>query len=208
MSEENANVTDGVENTPPETPTISPAETNTPTDTGTETQQTPSNDAGVLIYPAADDANAVLAFRKSCGYPDEVSGYGLPMESEEQKSLMNFIHKCQLDPIAAKAVVDNVAEVIAADKAQTEQAFNEGYQKVVEGWGESRKENESLMNKGLSLANLDQDKLRGISEIIGVEAAISMMLLLGKTQTDHSGVSGGNGDDRESLLEYISRKRG
>lgn len=207
---ENENVTDGAteQTTPPETP---PADNTTPPETtgGNETQ-TPSDDkdTGGLVYPNAEDADAVLAFRKSCGYPDDASGYGLPMDTDEQKSLINFIHKCQLDPIAAKTIVQNVAEVMAADEAQSKQAFTDGYNKVVDGWGESKKENESLMNKGLSLMKLDQDKLRGISEAIGVEAALSMMILLGKTQTDYSGVSGGNSEDSESLLGYIARKRG
>lgn len=193
--------------TPPETP---PADNTTPPETtgGNETQAPSDKDTGGLVFPNADDADAVLAFRKSCGYPDEASGYGLPMDSDEQKSLINFIHKCQLDPIAAKTIVKNVAEVMAADEAQAKQTFTESYNKVVEGWGENKKENESLMNKGLSLMKLDEDKLRGISESIGVEAALSMMILLGKTQTDHSGVTGGNSDDSESLLGYISRKRG
>lgn len=207
---ENENVTDGAteQTTPPETP---PADNTTPSETtsGNETQA-PSDDkdTGGLVYPNAEDADAVLAFRKSCGYPDDASGYGLPMDTDEQKSLINFIHKCQLDPIAAKTIVQNVAEVMAADEAQAKQAFTDGYNKVVDGWGESKKENESLMNKGLSLMKLDQDKLRGISEAIGVEAALSMMILLGKTQTDYSGVSGGNSEDSESLLGYIARKRG
>ena len=207
---ENENVTDGAteQTTPPETP---PADNKTPPETtsGNETQA-PSDDkdTGGLVYPNAEDADAVLAFRKSCGYPDDASGYGLPMDTDEQKSLINFIHKCQLDPIAAKTIVQNVAEVMAADEAQAKQAFTDGYNKVVDGWGESKKENESLMNKGLSLMKLDQDKLRGISEAIGVEAALSMMILLGKTQTDYSGVSGGNSEDSESLLGYIARKRG
>lgn len=207
---ENENVTDGAteQTTPPETP---PADNTTPPETtgGNETQA-PSDDkdTGGLVYPNAEDADAVLAFRKSCGYPDDASGYGLPMDTDEQKSLINFIHKCQLDPIAAKTIVQNVAEVMAADEAQAKQAFTDGYNKVVDGWGESKKENESLMNKGLSLMKLDQDKLRGISEAIGVEAALSMMILLGKTQTDYSGVSGGNSEDSESLLGYIARKRG
>nr|DAE29449.1 MAG TPA: hypothetical protein [virus sp. ctd0M1] len=207
---ENENVTDGAteQTTPPETP---PADNTTPPETagGNETQA-PSDDkdTGGLVYPSAEDADAVLAFRKSCGYPDDASGYGLPMDTDEQKSLINFIHKCQLDPIAAKTIVQNVVEVMAADEAQAKQAFTDGYNKVVDGWGESKKENESLMNKGLSLMKLDQDKLRGISEAIGVEAALSMMILLGKTQTDYSGVSGGNSEDSESLLGYIARKRG
>lgn len=207
---ENENVTDGAteQTTPPETP---PADNTTPPETtsGNETQA-PSDDkdTGGLVYPNAEDADAVLAFRKSCGYPDDASGYGLPMDTDEQKSLINFIHKCQLDPIAAKTIVQNVAEVMEADEAQAKQAFTDGYNKVVDGWGESKKENESLMNKGLSLMKLDQDKLRGISEAIGVEAALSMMILLGKTQTDYSGVSGGNSEDSESLLGYIARKRG
>ena len=207
---ENENVTDGAteQTTPPETP---PADNTTPpATTGGNETQTPSDDkdTGGLVYPNAEDADEVLAFRKSCGYPDDASGYGLPMDTDEQKSLINFIHKCQLDPIAAKTIVQNVAEVMAADEAQAKQAFTDGYNKVVDGWGESKKENESLMNKGLSLMKLDQDKLRGISEAIGVEAALSMMILLGKTQTDYSGVSGGNSEDSESLLGYIARKRG
>jgi hypothetical protein len=207
---ENENVTDGTieQITPPETP---PADNTTlPESTGGKETETPSDDknTGGLVYPNADDANAVLTFRKSCGYPDDASGYGLPMDTDEQKSLINFIHKCQLDPIAAKTIVQNVAEVMAADEAQAKQTFTDGYNKVVDSWGESKKENESLMNKGLSLMKLDQDKLRGLSEAIGVEAALSMMILLGKTQTDYSGISGGNSEDSESLLGYISRKRG
>ena len=207
MAEENDNAATGeTQTTPPEQTTTPPAETQTPPEVGND--KTPSDNAGGLVFPDGTDGNAVLAFRKSCGYPDEASGYGLPMETEEQKNLLNFIHKCQLDPIAAKVVVKNVAEIMAADEANAKQAFTDGYNKVVESWGENKKENESLMNKGLSLMKLDQDKLRGISESIGVEAALSMMMLLGKTQTDHSGVSGGNSEDNESLLGYISRKRG
>ena len=161
-----------------------------------------------LFYPAADDTAAVLAFRKSCGYPDDASGYGLPMETDDQKSIMSFIHKCQLDPIAANAVVKNISEIMAADEQERKQAFTDNYNKVVAGWGESKKENESLVNKGMSLMKLNQDNLRGISESIGMEAALSIMMLLGKTQTDHSGVSGGDSEDGGSLLDYISGKRG
>lgn len=207
MAEENENV-GGEQTTPPETP---PANNTTPPETGgngSETQTPSDNNTGGLVFPDGSNAEAVLAFRKSCGYPAEASGYGLPMDTDEQKGLVNFIHKCQLDPIAAKAVMENAAQAIASDIEQEKQAFTENYNKVVQGWGESRQENESLVNKGLSLMKIDQDKLRGISEAIGVEAALSMMMLLGKTQTDHSGVSGGNSGDSESLLDYISRKRG
>lgn len=162
-----------------------------------------------LIFPNADDADAVLAFRKSCGYPDDAAGYGLPMDTEEQKNLANFLHKCQLDPIAAKVIAKNAAEVVALEEQNSKQAFTENYNKLVESWGENKKENEMLVNKGLSLTKLDQDKLRAISDNIGVEAAISMMMLIGKTQTDHSGVSSGaNSDDSDSILGYVARKRG
>lgn len=162
-----------------------------------------------LIFPNADDADAVLAFRKSCGYPDDAAGYGLPMDTEEQKNLANFLHKCQLDPIAAKVIAKNAAEVVALEEQNSKQAFTENYNKLVESWGENKKENEMLVNKGLSLTKLDQDKLRAISDNIGVEAAISMMMLIGKTQTDYSGVSSGaNSDDSDSILGYVARKRG
>lgn len=205
MSEEQTNNT-GETQTPPETQETQTQEQQTQEQ---ETQK-PSEDTKPegLVFPDGKDADAVLAFRKSCGYPEAADGYGLPMDTEEQKSLVAFIHKCQLDPIAAKAVMDNVAESLKLEEQQSKQAYTEAYNKVVEGWGESKKENQSLMNKGMSLAGVDEDKLRAISDTLGVEAALSMMMLLGKTQTDHSGVSGGNSDDNESLLGYISRKRG
>lgn len=205
MSEEQTNNT-GETQTPPETQETQTQEQQTQEQ---ETQK-PSEDTKPegLVFPDGKDADAVLAFRKSCGYPEAADGYGLPMDTEEQKSLVAFIHKCQLDPIAAKAVMDNVAESLKLEEQQSKQAYMEAYNKVVEGWGESKKENQSLMNKGMSLAGVDEDKLRAISDTLGVEAALSMMMLLGKTQTDHSGVSGGNSDDNESLLGYISRKRG
>ena len=170
---------------------------------------TPAPEEKGLIFPNADDADAVLAFRKSCGYPDDAAGYGLPMDTEDQKNLVNFLHKCQLDPIAAKIVAKNAEEVVALEEQNSKQAFTENYNKLVESWGENKKENEMLVNKGLSLIKLDQDKLREISDKIGVEAAISMMMLIGKTQTDHSGVSSGaNSDDSDSILGYVARKRG
>lgn len=170
---------------------------------------TPAPEEKGLIFPNADDADAVLAFRKSCGYPDDAAGYGLPMDTEDQKNLVNFLHKCQLDPIAAKIVAKNAAEVLALEEQNSKQAFTENYNKLVESWGENKKENEMLVNKGLSLTKLDQDKLRAISDNIGVEAAISMMMLIGKTQTDYSGVSSGaNSDDSDSILGYVARKRG
>lgn len=205
MSEEQTNNT-GETQTPPETQETQTQEQQTQEQ---ETQK-PSEDTKPegLVFPDGKDADAVLAFRKSCGYPEAADGYGLPMDTEEQKSLVAFIHKCQLDPIAAKTVMDNVAESLKLEEQQSKQAYTEAYNKVVEGWGESKKENQSLMSKGMSLAGVDEDKLRAISDTLGVEAALSMMMLLGKTQTDHSGVSGGNSDDNESLLGYISRKRG
>lgn len=186
------------------------AETTTPapaTPAANDTTSMPEEKG--LIFPNADDADAVLAFRKSCGYPDDAAGYGLPMDTEEQKNLANFLHKCQLDPIAAKVIAKNAAEVVALEEQNSKQAFTENYNKLVESWGENKKENEMLVNKGLSLTKLDQDKLRAISDNIGVEAAISMMMLIGKTQTDYSGVSSGaNSDDSDSILGYVARKRG
>lgn len=186
------------------------AETATPapaTPAANDTTSTPEEKG--LIFPNSDDADAVLAFRKSCGYPDDAAGYGLPMDTEEQKNLANFLHKCQLDPIAAKVIAKNAAEVVALEEQNSKQAFTENYNKLVESWGENKKENEMLVNKGLSLTKLDQDKLRAISDSIGVEAAISMMMLIGKTQTDYSGVSSGaNSDDSDSILGYVARKRG
>ena len=189
---------------------VAAAETATPapaTPAANDTTSTPEEKG--LIFPNADDADAVLAFRKSCGYPDDAAGYGLPMDTEEQKNLANFLHKCQLDPIAAKVIAKNAAEVVALEEQNSKQAFTENYNKLVESWGENKKENEMLVNKGLSLTKLDQDKLRAISDNIGVEAAISMMMLIGKTQTDYSGVSSGaNSDDSDSILGYVARKRG
>ena len=218
MEDNSTNTTPAAE-TPPAATTPVPAAETPPAATtpvpAAETATPAANDATStpeekgLIFPNADDADAVLAFRKSCGYPDDAAGYGLPMDTEEQKNLANFLHKCQLDPIAAKVIAKNAAEVVALEEQNSKQAFTENYNKLVESWGENKKENEMLVNKGLSLTKLDQDKLRAISDNIGVEAAISMMMLIGKTQTDHSGVSSGaNSDDSDSILGYVARKRG
>ncbi|MBQ8465296.1 MAG: hypothetical protein IJ545_04725 [Alphaproteobacteria bacterium] len=182
-----------------------------------QTPQTPENpknetpddkDAGGLVYPDENDAEAVLAFRKACGYPDDASGYGLPMETDEQKNLANFLHSCQLDKIAAKNVAEKLqAQIEAEDKAEKEQYAAE-LQRVTGAWGENFKANESLVKRGAELMKINDDALRGISECIGVEAALSMLMLLGKTNTDYSGVSGGSSTDDEDVSGFIARKRG
>ena len=209
MEDNSTNATPAPSAEAPATTTSTPAAETTTPSTPAVNDTTPAPEEKGLIFPNADDADAVLAFRKSCGYPDDAAGYGLPMDTEDQKNLVNFLHKCQLDPIAAKIVAKNAEEVVALEEQNSKQAFTENYNKLVESWGENKKENEMLVNKGLSLTKLDQDKLREISDKIGVEAAISMMMLIGKTQTDHSGVSSGaNSDDSDSILGYVARKRG
>lgn len=191
------------------TPTTAPATEETTQESTAPAADTtpPDKDAGGFVFPKAEDAEAVLSFRKQCGYPDEVGGYGLPMETDEQKDVLNFIHKCKLDPIAAKEVVDNLAVEIAEQAKQAKAKYEADYAKVTADWGDSKKGNESLVSKGCEALNVSDDQLRGISDVIGVEAALGIMLAVGKLKSDYSGVGGGSGGDSESIEDFISSKR-
>lgn len=195
----------------PVTPDTPPATSNTPpvdTTSAEATSQTSETKVdGGFSFPKADDAEAVLNFRKQCGYPDDVSGYGLPMETDEQKDVLNFIHKCQLDPVAAKTVVDNLAVEIAEQAKLAKAQYDADYAKISAGWGDNKKSNESLISKGLEVIKMTDDQLRGISEVIGVEAALGLMMTVGKLKSDYSGVGGGAGADSESIEDFISAKR-
>lgn len=195
--------------TTPDTPAAPPADTATPDEANTPAKtETPENkDNGGFVFPAADDAEALLSFRKQCGYPDEVGGYGLPMETDEQKDILNFIHKCQLDPAAAKIVVDNLAVEIAEQAKQEKAQYDADYAKVTAAWGDSKKGNESLVSKGIEAVKMTEDQLRGISGVIGVEAALGLMMTVGKLKSDYSGVGGAAGTDSESIEDFISAKR-
>lgn len=161
-----------------------------------------------LVFPSADNADDVLNFRKACGYPDDAAGYGLPMETDEQKEVLSFIHRCQLDPIAAKVIVTELEAQIAEQAKLAKTNYDTEYNKVVEAWGESRKANENLVAKGLSLTKISPEQLIGISENIGVEAALGLLMHAGRSVTDHSGVAGGSGGTgSESLGDFIAAKR-
>lgn len=192
----------------PETPTTPPNDTTPPpaetTPTNPETHENKDNRA--FVFPA-DDVEALLNFRKQCGYPDDVSGYGLPMETDEQKDVLNFIHKCQLDPAAAKIVVDNLAVEITEQAKQAKAQYEADYAKVTAAWGDNKKGNESLVSKGIEAVKMTEDQLRGISDVIGVEAALGLMMTVGKLKSDYSGIGGAAGSDSESIEDFISAKR-
>lgn len=122
--------------TPPATSDTPPVDT-TSAEISSKTSETKVD--GGFSFPKADDAEAVLNFRKQCGYPDDVSGYGLPMETDEQKDVLNFIHKCQLDPVAAKTVVDNLALEIAEQAKLAKAQYDADYAKISAGWGDNKK---------------------------------------------------------------------
>lgn len=214
MTEETSNATPPAENpaentqtTPPAADTPTPAADNPATPANDDPKAPETKTDGAFSFPAADDTEAVLNFRKQCGYPDEASGYGLPMETDEQKDVLNFIHKCQLDPIAAKVVVDNLALEIAEQEKQAKAQYDQEYAKVSAAWGDSKKGNESLVSKGCEVIQITDDQLRGISDIIGVEAALGLMMTVGKLKSDYSGVGGTAGSDSESIEDFIASKR-
>lgn len=206
MAEENENAVTEPETTAPETEDTTPAAPETST-TDTQTQDLKDDKVEALVYPDGSDAEAVLKFRKACGYPDDASGYGLPMGTDEERNLANFLHRCQLDGIAAKSVADNLKAQIAAEEKAANEKFTADVNKVKESWGEKSKVNESLVKRGAELMKIDVDALKGISETIGVEAALNMMMLLGKTNADYSGVSGNSGGVDENVEGFIARKR-
>lgn len=215
MTEETTAAPAAATTMPETTPEVNPATQTTlpdPTainDATAETQTPTDKDVGGLVFPETDDAEAILNFRKACGYPEAMDGYGLPMESDEQKDVLSFIHRCQLDKVAAKTVVDNLAVEIAEQEKKSQAQYDADYAKVASEWGDNKKANENYLSKAMSVFGLDGVKLRGISEHIGVEAALKMMMTLGKLNSDYSGVGGnGGGSGGESIIDFVAQKRG
>lgn len=155
-----------------------------------------------------DTPESLAAFRKACGMPETADGYGLPTSTDEEKGIAEFLHKCQLDKWAAKAVYEQIiANIAAEDKAEREQ-YEADYNKQLEAWGDQKQANLNILQRGLDTFKLSQDQLRGISGITGVEAALGLMLALGKLQSDHSGASGTSGGlGDESLDSFIFSRR-
>ena len=191
-----------------ETQTSAPETETKPTETTTPETKTPDNKIGGLIYPDGSDKEAVLKFRQACGYPEKAEGYGLPMDTDEQKNIAAFLHSCQLDSIAAKTVAEKLTEKMAQDdKAEKELHANE-VKKVQESWGEQMKANTDLVNRGAEILQIDKDGLRGMAEAIGTETALTLLMIAGKLTSDHSDVNGTNGSNAEEDLNgYIRRKR-
>lgn len=180
----------------------------TPTATADTQTQTPVKDNGGLVFPDGNDAEAVLKFRKSCGYPETPEGYGLPMDTDDQKGLAAFLHECQLDGIAAKTVAEKLAARLEAQDAEEQELHDNEVKKVQESWGEQMKAKTDLVNRGAEILQIDSKGLRGMAEAIGTETALNLLIIAGKSTSDYSGVNGTNGGSAsEDLDGYISRKR-
>lgn len=155
-----------------------------------------------------DTPESLAAFRKACGMPDTAEGYGLPTSTDEEKEIAAFLHKCQLDKWAAKSVYDQIVTNIAAEEKSEKDQYEADYNKQLAAWGEQKQANLNFLQRGLETFKLSQDQLRGISGITGVEAALGLMLALGKLQSDHSGASGtSGGSSDESLESFILSRR-
>lgn len=162
-----------------------------------------------LQLPSDDDQDSLLNFRKACGYPETADGYGFKAETEEEKNIADFVHKCQLDKWAAKAVYNQIIANIKAEDAEDKKQYAAEVAKVKGNWGENAQGNESLLQRGVAAIGLSEQQLQEISGIIGVEAALNLMLTLGRVKSDHSGVTGttGGGSGDESLDSFIYRRR-
>ena len=162
-----------------------------------------------LQLPSDDDQESLLNFRKACGYPETADGYGFKAETEEEKNIAEFVHKCQLDKWAAKAVYNQIIANIKAEDSENKKLYDTEVAKIKSNWGENAQGNESLLQRGIATIGLSEQQLQEISDIIGVEAALNLMLTLGRVKSDHSGVTGttGGSSGDESLDSFIYRRR-
>ncbi|MBR3676569.1 MAG: hypothetical protein IKN71_05500 [Alphaproteobacteria bacterium] len=162
-----------------------------------------------LELPKDNDQDSLLNFRKACGYPETADGYGFKAETEEEKGIADFVHKCQLDKWAAKAVYNQIIANIKAEDAEDKKQYDAEVAKIKSNWGENAQGNESLLQRGVKAIGLSEQQLQEISGIIGVEAALNLMLTLGRVKSDHAGITGGSGSGgEESLDSFIYSRRG
>lgn len=156
-----------------------------------------------------DTPESLLAFRKACGLPDTAEGYGLPVQTDDEKEIADFLLKCNLDKWAAKTVYQNILDNIASEDKAEKEKYAAEYAKATEAWGDNKQGNLNLLKRGMDTIKVSDEQLRRISDAIGTEAALGLMLTVGKLTQDSVGVSGtgtGGGGD-ESLFDLILSKR-
>ena len=168
-----------------------------------------SKGKAALTLPADDDDAALANFRKACGYPEKAEGYGFDAQTDEEKSIVDFIYGCGLDKWAAKAVYNQVLANIKDTAEKEKKEYEAEVAKVKGGWGENAKANESLLQRGVAALKLTDSQLQEISGVIGVEAALELIQTIGKVKTDSSGITGSNGGAAgdESLSSFILSRR-
>lgn len=164
---------------------------------------------GALSVPADGDDAGLLALRRACGYPETVEGYGFNSQTEEEKSIADFIFNCGLDKWAAQKVYSQVLEDIKSTAEREKQEYEAAVAKIKSGWGESAKANESLLQRGVATLKLSETQLQELSGVIGVEAALELLQTIGKVKTDSSGITGSNGGAAgvEDLGSFILSRR-
>ena len=156
-----------------------------------------------------DTPESLLVFRKACGLPETADGYGLPAQTDDEKQIADFLLKCNLDKWAAKTVYQNIIANIAENTKAEKEKYEADYAKVTNAWGDNKQGNLNLLKRGMDTIKVSDEQLRGISDAIGTEAALGLMLTIGKLTKDSSGVAGNNagGDSDEGLFDLILSKR-
>ena len=165
---------------------------------------------GASIPLLADDADdeAVEAFYKRMGVPDNPDGYGFNAKSPAEKDLLSLAHQCKMDKRVAARFVNAIVQMQAAEEQNDTNAYNEEYSTLKASWGDAAKSNEDIVNRGLGIHEVTQDELRGIAGILGVERAVAIFQTLGGLKSDATGIGGSVGSGgEETLTSYIERQR-
>lgn len=164
----------------------------------------------IALPKDTDDDDVWSDFYKKAGVPDNVEGYGLEPSSDFAKDLLQVAHKIHLTKRQAEQFLKISEEgLLAGDRIETER-FKKNVEAAKEAWGNKAAANTDLLQRAKNAYGLTDGQYQEIAEVIGFDKATSILLSLGRLNSD--GVSGGSSsgssdNDSDSMVDYLMNKR-
>lgn len=161
-----------------------------------------------ISVPKADDAEGWKQLRRRLGAPEKIEDYGISPTDELDKGLLETAHALGMDKVMAKTFIEKTSAAVKAEDAAYEKKLADEYKAVSDQWGDKRKGNEDLIARGLSVYKLEKNALNALSEAIGTEKAVQLLIDAGRRVADGGSVGGGGGrESSDPLADYISKSR-
>lgn len=166
---------------------------------------------GRIALPKDTDNDSVWAdFYQKTGVPENVEGYGIKPASDFANDLLQVAHKIHLTKRQAEQFLKISEEgLLAGDQIEAEK-FKKNVEALKESWGDKAAANADLLQRAKSAYGLTDGQYQEIAEVLGFDKATSILLSLGRQNTD--GISGGNSGgasdkDSDSMVDYLMSKR-